>query len=95
MTPIGRALFAFVASLFRWRLSLQLEIVALWHQLTLYHRWIRRPHVRLNDRTFWSWLGRPLQTAQDLWGANPNFPRLGIPCNIPFTEYYANLCAPP
>ena len=31
MTPIGRALLAFVACLFRSRMSLQLEIVALRH----------------------------------------------------------------
>jgi putative transposase len=58
MMPIVRALFAFVASLFRSRLSLQLEIVALRHQLTLYHRSIRRPQVRLTDRLFWLWLSR-------------------------------------
>jgi hypothetical protein len=58
MTPIVHALLAFIASLFRSRLSLQLEIVALRHQLTLYHRSIRRPQVRLTDRLFWSWLSR-------------------------------------
>jgi len=58
MTPVGRALLAFVASLFRSRLSLQLEIVALRHQLTLYHRSIRRPQVRLTDRLYWSRLSR-------------------------------------
>jgi len=36
MPPIVRALLAFVASFFRSRVSLQLEIVALRHQLTLY-----------------------------------------------------------
>ena len=56
MTPVGRALLAFIAGLFRLRLSLQLEIVALRHQLTLYRRSIRRPQVRLTDRLFWSWL---------------------------------------
>ena len=56
MMPISRALLAFVASLFRSRLSLQLEIVALRHQLGAYHRSIRRPQVHLADRLFWAWL---------------------------------------
>ena len=58
MTPIVRALLAFVVSLVRSRVSLQLEIVALRHQLALYQRSIRRPQVRLTDRIFWSWLSR-------------------------------------
>ena len=58
MTPLVRALLAFVSSLFRSRVSLQLEILALQHQLAIYHRSIRRPQVRLTDRLFWSWLSR-------------------------------------
>ena len=53
-----RALVAFVTSLFRSRVSLQVEIVALRHQLTLYERSIRRPRVRRSDRVLWSWLSR-------------------------------------
>ena len=53
MTPIIRALLAFVASVFRSRASLQLEIVALRHQLALYQRSIRRPQVRPIDRLVW------------------------------------------
>jgi hypothetical protein len=58
MTPIVRALLAFVASLFRSRVSLQLEILALPHQLAVYQESIRRPHVRSSDRILWSWLSR-------------------------------------
>jgi hypothetical protein len=58
MTPIVRALLALLASFFRSRTSLQLEVVALRHQLTLYQRSIRRPQVRPSDRLFWSWLSR-------------------------------------
>ena len=58
MPPIVRALLAFVTSLFRSRLSLQLEILALRHQLTLYQRSSRRPHVQPSDRILWSWLSR-------------------------------------
>ena len=66
MMPIGRALLAFLASLFRSRLSLQLEIVALRHQLTIYERSIRRPRVRMTDRLFWSWLSRGLSRWRDV-----------------------------
>jgi hypothetical protein len=66
MTPIVRALLAFVASLFRSRRSLQPEIVALRHQLTIYERSIRRPRVRLTDRLFWSWFSRGWSRWRDV-----------------------------
>ncbi len=46
MMPIVRALFAFVGSVVRSRVSLQVEIVALRHQLALYHESILRPQIR-------------------------------------------------
>jgi putative transposase len=58
MTPIVHALLAFAISLFQSRVSLQLEIFALQHQLSVYRRSIRRPQVRLTDRISWSWLSR-------------------------------------
>ena len=58
MKPIVRALLAFVVSLVRSRVSLQMEILALQHQLAVYHRSIRRPRVSPSDRIFWSWLSR-------------------------------------
>ena len=58
MTPIIRALLAFAVSLVRSRASLQVEILALQHQLAVYHRSIRRPRVCPSDRLFWSWLAR-------------------------------------
>jgi len=58
MTPIIRALLAFAVSLVRSRASLQVEILALQHQLAVYHRSIRRPRVCPSDRIFWSWLSR-------------------------------------
>ncbi|MEI8190787.1 MAG: hypothetical protein WCI75_13825 [candidate division NC10 bacterium] len=56
MTPIVRALLASAVSLVRSRVPLQVEIVALRHQLTLSQRSSRRPHVRPSDRILWSWL---------------------------------------
>lgn len=58
MTLVPRALFAFVASLFRSRISLQLESLALRHQLALYKRSSRRPQVCPYDRILGSWLAR-------------------------------------
>ena len=58
MTPIVRALLACVASFFRSRVSLQLEILAVRHHLALNHRSSRRPPVQPSDRLLWSWLAR-------------------------------------
>ena len=58
MMPIGDALVAFVVGVFRSRIALQLEIVALRHQLTVYRRSIRRPPIRAADRILWAWLAR-------------------------------------
>ena len=66
MTPILRALIAFAVSMLRSHLSLQLEIPALQHQLNVYHRSIRRPHVRPSDRILWSWLSRAWARWRDV-----------------------------
>ncbi len=58
MTPVSRALLASLAGFFRSCISLQLEIVALRHQVSLYQRSIRQPQVRPIDRIMWSWLPR-------------------------------------
>jgi putative transposase len=47
-----------VGMLFRSRFSLQAEVIALRHQLTVYHRLVRRPQIRPADRILWSWLSR-------------------------------------
>jgi hypothetical protein len=66
MTSIVRALFAFAVSLVRSRVSLQVEILALRHQLGVYHRSIRRPQVRPIDRIVWSWLSRAWARWRDV-----------------------------
>lgn len=58
MIPVLRAFVAFAAGLFRSRLSLQLEILALRHQLGVYQRGGKRPKLTAADRFFWSWLAR-------------------------------------
>lgn len=58
MRAIVSALLAFLTTLFRSRASLQLEIVALRHQLGIYQRNTLRPRIQPADRMFWSWLSR-------------------------------------
>src|SRR5258706_12848767 len=58
MLPVISALRAFVASLFRSRLSLSLENLALRHQLTVSKHTVPRPRLRPIDRLFWAWLAR-------------------------------------
>ena len=58
MKPIYCARLAFVSTLFRPRLALQLEIVVLRHQLTVYQRTTKCPRIDSGDRILWSWLSR-------------------------------------
>jgi putative transposase len=56
--PIIRAAAAFCHGLFQSRLSLQVEILALRHQLAVYQRTCARPRLRPADRILWAWLSR-------------------------------------
>ena len=58
MCPILSALLTFLMTLLRSRLALQLEIVALRHQVTIYQRSVSSPRLRATDRLFWVWLSR-------------------------------------
>ena len=58
MRSVVYAFLSTVGMLFRSRLSLQAEIIALRHQLTVYRRSVRRPQIRPADRLLWSWLSR-------------------------------------
>jgi putative transposase len=58
MTIFIRFLASFLRDLLRSRLSRQMEIVALRHQLAIYQRMTGRPRVRPADRVFWAWLSR-------------------------------------
>ena len=66
MMLIVHALLGFVVNLFRSRLGLQLEIVALRQQLAVYRRSIRRPPIRVTDRLVWSWLARRWSRWRDV-----------------------------
>jgi hypothetical protein len=56
MQPILCVLLTFLATLCRLRLSMQLEILALRHQLAVYQRSARRPRLKAGDRLLGSWL---------------------------------------
>ncbi|MCK4415307.1 MAG: integrase core domain-containing protein [Candidatus Eisenbacteria sp.] len=51
-------LFRILSETFRSRASLQIENLALRHQLAVLRRSCRRPRIRSRDRIFWSWLSR-------------------------------------
>jgi hypothetical protein len=55
MKPIVCALLLLVSTVIRSRLSLQLEIAALRHQLAVYQRVTKRPQIGSGDRILWSW----------------------------------------
>jgi putative transposase len=58
-SPILRAAAAFVHGLlFRSRLSLQIEVLALRHQLAVHQRTAARPRLKPADRILWAWLSR-------------------------------------
>src|SRR5687768_16044823 len=58
MRPLLSALLSFLTTLLRSRLALQLEIVALRHQVAVYQRSVSRPRLHATDRLFWVWLSR-------------------------------------
>ncbi len=60
-----RAAIAFVHGLFRSRLSMQVEILALRHQLAVYQRGCTRPRLKPSDRILWTWLSRVWSAWRD------------------------------
>ena len=58
MFQLIRILLAIVASTGRARLSLQMEVAALRHQLALYQRGGRRPRISAADRLIWCVLAK-------------------------------------
>jgi putative transposase len=58
MKTLLLSVLAFLRDTLRSRLSMQIEIVALRHQLTVYQRSQKRPRIKPADRLFWSYLSR-------------------------------------
>jgi len=56
MPPVVCTLLACLAACFRSRRSMQLEILALRHQLVVYQQSVPRPRIQPTDRLLWSWL---------------------------------------
>jgi putative transposase len=54
--PACSALFATLLASFRSRAALQLEILALRHQLGVLQRSVKRPKLTAADRLLWVWL---------------------------------------
>jgi len=53
---VFRAFFAFAVASLRSRIALQLEILALRHQLCVLQRSVKRPKLTAADRLLWAWL---------------------------------------
>ena len=58
MPPVLSILLTSVATWFRSRLSMQLELIALRHQVAVYKQSIPHPELRPTDRVLWAWLSR-------------------------------------
>jgi hypothetical protein len=64
MRSVIPALLAFASSTLRTRTSMQMEILALRHQLGVYRRSMKRPRIRPTDRIL-----RRMSSANPLWGS--------------------------
>jgi putative transposase len=58
MPSVIPAILAYLTSWFQSRHAMQLEILALRHQLAVYQHSIKRPQLQPSDRFFWAWLAR-------------------------------------
>src|SRR5436309_12552751 len=65
MAAVVSAFLGALGALFRSRVSLQVEIVALRHQLAVYQGRVRRPHLCPADRILWAWRSRQWATWRD------------------------------
>ena len=66
MFPVVSALLAFFIAYFHSRQSMQLEILALRHQLAVYQQSVPRPRIQPTDRLLWGWLARLWAGWQDV-----------------------------
>jgi len=66
MPPIVYAILSALGALFRSQLSLRVENIALRHQLAIYQRTVKRPHIRPEDRILWCWLSRYWATWREV-----------------------------
>ena len=64
MSPVISAALAYLAAWFQSRHAMQLEILALRHQLAVYQHSVKRPQLQPSDRLFWAWLSRLWQVGK-------------------------------
>ncbi len=67
MASLFRFALSLLTSTLRTRLSLQLEIAALRHQLSLYQSKGRRPRIAPADRLLWSVVADRLGISSAMW----------------------------
>src|SRR5213594_3496726 len=65
MAAVVSAFLGALGALFRSRISLHVEIIALRHQLAVYKRRARRPRLCPADRILWAWLSRHWATWRE------------------------------
>jgi putative transposase len=58
MLPLVAILIASISTWFRSRFSMQMEFIALRHQVSAYQQSVSRPKLRPSDRLLWAWLSR-------------------------------------
>ena len=58
MSLVVSVLFASLLTWFRSRLSMQMEFIALRHQIAVYQQSVARPRLHPSDRVLWVWLSR-------------------------------------
>jgi putative transposase len=58
MPSVAFILLTSIGIWFRSRVSMQIEIVALRHQVAVYRQTVSRPRLQTSDRLFWAWLSR-------------------------------------
>src|SRR5262245_3751341 len=65
MSPVVPTLLVYLTTWFRSRRSMQMEILALRHQVAVYKQTVSRPRLRLMDRLLWAWLSHVWPGWQD------------------------------
>jgi hypothetical protein len=58
MPRVVSILLASLTTWFRSRLSMQIELIALRHQVAVYKESVARPKLQPTDRLLWAWLSR-------------------------------------
>ena len=75
-------LLSLITGIFRSRTSLQIENLALRHQLGIYHRTCRRPRIRPRHSIFWSRLSQTRSCVDSFAGSSGPDGILGSPHGV-------------